>query len=82
MSQVIDTPSPVAPDSLWTVRDFAEFLKVSRNWVYTRVAQGQLPHVRFGAMVRFVPDRIREFIQGTASAQLSASSDASHNGKR
>jgi len=46
-------------EQLWDVNDVAKYLKVSRSWVYQRVAAGLLPCTRIGALVRFRPSRIR-----------------------
>ncbi len=44
-------------EQLWDVNDVAEYLKVSRSWVYHRVAAGLLPCTRIGALVRFRASR-------------------------
>lgn len=36
-----------------TVKEVADFLRVSRQTVYTMVRQGKLPHFRIGNKVRF-----------------------------
>ncbi len=36
-----------------TVRDAAEIMKVSTAWLYKRVQKGEIPHRRFGRMIRF-----------------------------
>jgi excisionase family DNA binding protein len=46
-------------EQLWDVNDVAKYLKVSRSWVYHRVAAGLLPCTRIGALVRFRASRIR-----------------------
>ncbi len=46
-------------EQLWDVNDVAKYLKVSRSWVYQRVAAGLLPCARIGALVRFRASRIR-----------------------
>jgi len=53
-----------AEEPLWTVVDVAQFLRVSRSWVYHRVERGELPYLRIGALVRFEADRIRAFARG------------------
>lgn len=39
---------------LWTVEEFAEFLKVPKNWIYQRSRFGELP-----GMIRLSPRHIR-----------------------
>ena len=56
-----DTVSGAAPAALWTVEEVAEFLSLSRRWVYRAVAEGAIPHVRLGRSVRFDPSAIREW---------------------
>ena len=50
--------------SLWDTDDVARFFKVSRSWVYQRVASGKLDCVRIGGNVRFVPSAIRSLVTG------------------
>lgn len=49
-------------DNLWTVRDVATFLRVSRSTVYAKVAAGLIPHRRVVGHLRFVPDEIRALV--------------------
>lgn len=46
----------------------AEFLNVSRSWVYQASAAGTLPCIRVGAALRFDPDVIRAWLRGEKSA--------------
>jgi len=56
-----EPPRRAGTDTLWTVVEVAEFLQVSRSWVY-RAAEGNLlPHMRIGALLRFSPAEIREY---------------------
>ena len=58
------SPDDPQPERLWTVADVAEFLQVSRSWVYHRAESGDLPCLRIGALVRFDPDAIKAFARG------------------
>ena len=51
-------------DALWDATDVARYLKVSRSWVYRAAEAGNLPHLRVGALLRFVPENIRAFARG------------------
>jgi len=42
----------------------AEFLGVSKSWVYQATASGKLPCVRIGALVRFDPAVIKAWVKG------------------
>jgi len=46
----------------------AEFLGVSRSWVYQATAAGRLPCVRIGAALRFDPVAIKAWVRGEKSA--------------
>jgi excisionase family DNA binding protein len=48
-------------ETLWDARDVARYLKVSRSWVYQKAEAGLLPYLKVGGLVRFEPERIREF---------------------
>jgi excisionase family DNA binding protein len=53
---------------LWTADDVADYLKVSRSWVYHRAESGRLPHVKVGgALLRFKPSEIRAFIETSST---------------
>jgi excisionase family DNA binding protein len=56
--------APIAPESLWTVKDVAGYLKVSTSWVYMHAEDGTLPSVRIGSLRRFLPDTIRAYARG------------------
>jgi excisionase family DNA binding protein len=54
------SPTPTLPiENLWKVDDVAKFLSVKRTAVYERVRAGELPHLRVGNLIRFVPDQVR-----------------------
>ncbi len=42
----------------------AEFLGVSKSWVYQATASGVVPCVRIGSLVRFDPVVIKAWVQG------------------
>jgi len=48
-------------EHLWDVNDVANFLKVSRSWVYQKAEAGQLPYLKVGALLRFDPEEIRAY---------------------
>ncbi len=50
--------------ALWTVTDLVERLKVSPSWVYSNAANGTLPSVKIGGLLRFIPEEIEAFVKG------------------
>lgn len=48
--------------TLYNVDEMAEFLRVSRQTVYRRVADGTLPHIRTGRRIQFEADAIEKWI--------------------
>ena len=48
--------------SLLTYQDVGAMLRVSRNTVMRMVARGELPAVRLGRQIRFVPADIERYI--------------------
>ena len=58
--------NPEQVDALWTVDQVAAYMQMSRSWVYKRVAADEIPCIRLGASVRFVPESIRRFVASRA----------------
>jgi excisionase family DNA binding protein len=56
------------PDALWTVDDVMAYLRASRSWIYQKVAEGRLPCLRVGGLLRFKADAVRAWAEGTAQA--------------
>lgn len=57
-----DSGAVVAFEALWTARDVAAYLRVSRSWVYSQHERGLLPGLRFGGVLRFDPEKIRAWV--------------------
>jgi excisionase family DNA binding protein len=51
-------------ERLWTVRDAAAYLRLGRNAVYELAKAGDLPSVRIGARVLFLPADVHAFVEG------------------
>jgi hypothetical protein len=47
-------------ETLWDAKDVAAHLKCSESWVYKHAEKGTLPCVRYGGLLRFEPDAIRQ----------------------
>ncbi|MGH2908411.1 MAG: helix-turn-helix domain-containing protein [Solirubrobacteraceae bacterium] len=45
--------STLAEGKMWEAEDVAEYLSVTKAWVYSEVRAGRIPHVRLGRYVRF-----------------------------
>lgn len=50
-------------ESLWTVRECADYLRVSESWIYKHVDLGELPHAKLGRALRFHPARVRDYAE-------------------
>jgi len=55
--------APLPIESLWTVKEVATYLNVKRTSVYERCRAGELPHLRIGNLLRFVPGQIRAWAE-------------------
>jgi len=55
-------------ESLWTPREVAEFLQLSRSWVYQHAEAGKLPCIRIGGALRFEPEAIRAWVKQASRA--------------
>jgi len=53
-----------AAQTLWDVRDVAQYLKASVSWVYKAAERGELPCVRIGGLLRFDARAVRVFALG------------------
>ena len=51
-----DTEDP--EDTLWTANDVAEYLNVSKNWVYRAAREKTISSTRLGSLVRFFKEDI------------------------
>ncbi|HTQ45746.1 MAG TPA: helix-turn-helix domain-containing protein [Polyangiaceae bacterium] len=50
---------------LWTVDEVADYLRLSTRTVHRRVADGTLPALKIGALVRFDPDAVAAAVTGS-----------------
>jgi excisionase family DNA binding protein len=57
-------PAPAPTETLWTVADVAEFLKVSKDWVYRRASSRELPSRKVGSHLRFIRAEIVAWLDG------------------
>lgn len=54
-------------EDLWTTKQVMKFLGVSKTWLYDACARNEVPHVRLGSNIRFVPEVLRKWVLTTAS---------------
>lgn len=47
---------------LLNVAQIADYLQVPQSWVYTKVATGEMPHVRVGRYLRFRAQEVLEWL--------------------
>lgn len=62
-------------EHLWDVLRTAEFLSMSKHWVYRAVAAGIIPYRKIGAAIRFVPAEIKAWADARRAGGDAASSD-------
>ena len=53
-----------AAGTLWTPAEVANYLRVSRSWVYQKAEAGLLPSLRFGGCLRFDPAAVQAYARG------------------
>ena len=58
-----DPALAIPAEQLWTVREAADFLRLGRNAIYEMAKRGELPSVRIGSRVRFIPSEVRAWLQ-------------------
>jgi excisionase family DNA binding protein len=51
-------------DRAWKTKDVAEFLQASESWVRHAAAEGRLPCIKIGGLLRFDPSEIRALVEG------------------
>jgi len=54
---------PDAELRLWTVREFARFLHVHEKTIYDWVSRGEVPCIRLGNRLRFLPSDVSRWLQ-------------------
>ena len=53
----------------WGAEQVARYLGRSKSWVYWKVRQGELPHVRISEDgLRFIPYRLQEWLEARERA--------------
>jgi len=76
----MERSSDRAMDSLWTIKELCEFLKVSESVVRYWMRMKMLPHIKLGKQTRFDPVDIRRWL--SAHKSVSYDDDAHAKLKR
>lgn len=63
-----DSITTADPDTLWTVKEVAHYLRVSTSLVYKKAEAGTMPCVRIFGSLRFDPAAIKTWALGGKSA--------------
>jgi excisionase family DNA binding protein len=53
-----------AEDTLFTVETLAEYLLVSKQWIYERVQFKEIPYIKVGKFLRFRKSEIDKWLDG------------------
>lgn len=69
-------------ERLWTVAQTAEYLNVSVSWVYRATERSELPHLKLGGLIRFVPRDIRAHAEALAATASGAATVVRLNAHR
>jgi len=64
--------------SLLTVRDVAEILRVSISLIYKLAEANRLPHLKIGGLLRFDPDELCRYVATHAVEPHSSHSTRGH----
>jgi excisionase family DNA binding protein len=57
-----DNDLPVVSDTLWTVEDLAEYLKLQPETIRSMARRGELPAIKLGKVWRFQKTEINEML--------------------
>lgn len=64
----MNAPHTDNTERLWTVAETAKYLHVSTSWVYRATEKGELPHLKLGGVIRYMPDQVRAHAASLATA--------------
>ncbi len=56
--------SKESKDTLFTVETLAEYLQVSKQWIYERVQFKEIPHIKVRKLLRFRKSQIDNWLDG------------------
>lgn len=51
-------------DALFTVDSLADYLQVSKQWIYERIHMKEIPHIKIGKFPRFRKSEIDKWLDG------------------
>jgi predicted DNA-binding transcriptional regulator AlpA len=50
--------------NLWDISQVANFLQTTKEWVYRNYKYLQIPYIRVGNQLRFIPAEIMQWVDG------------------
>lgn len=53
----------VSSDQIFNVRDLAEYLRVSRSWIYQRIRLNEIPYIRVQGQILFRQSQIDKWLE-------------------
>ena len=56
-------PLMIPAEQLWNVRQAAAFLNIGRNATYEMAKSGELPNIRIGSRIRFIPAELLGWVE-------------------
>jgi excisionase family DNA binding protein len=68
---------PEPASNLWTADDLASYLRLTRRAVYALVASTNVPRVRIGVRLRFLPQAVQAWVKTQACVLPSPNLDGS-----
>jgi excisionase family DNA binding protein len=51
----------ISNETLWTIDDVSDYLRVPARLVRYWVRSSDIPHIRLGRQLRFIPDAVRKW---------------------
>jgi excisionase family DNA binding protein len=52
----------IPAEQLWSAPQAAAFLNIGRNAIYEMAKTGELPNIRIGSRIRFIPAELRGWV--------------------
>lgn len=56
-------------NELLTIDEMSARLKTKKTWIYRKVMEGAIPHLKMGKYLRFEPEKVFQWIENQNAAQ-------------